>query len=442
MAHRLYWLGALLLWGTLSDGWAQPSVTLSCGRTLHGLTHLNRHSYYGIPFAEPPVGPRRLQPAKVKACPNTDLNATHYGSACLQQDTSFARPQSEDCLNLDMHVPLGDPAAGATTWPTLVWVYGGSNTGGSTNDYMGLTNIVPLAEACVVTMNYRTGALGFLAVDALVEGDERRTAGNYGLTDIVASLEWVQANANAFRCSTSNVTIYGQSSGGTNILALLTNPAHVGLFSAAYALSASTRQDFSREHAASMQMPYLNGTVCRDLQGFALAHCLRAVADPRDLIMTMPDSWDLGIHEVAPGVPNDHNENFVPLNIVDGVTVPMTLQAEYAMALSRPYALDFEEPAIPYPFHLWDWIVLQAAWDMFLPVYQPSTEETRAHDLLVQFLHTFARGQSTLAPFNDGVVNVIDNTTQGILTPQSQYKAARCARLVELGINASYWWIN
>lgn len=110
---------------------------------------------------------------------------------------------------------------------------------GDTIFYRGLDHLPRIVDACLVAPNYRVNVFGWTALQELAAADPRGVAGNYGITDLLVALRWVQDNAAAFGCDPSRVVIYGQSSGGTNIFALLASQAARGLFHGAISLSGS-----------------------------------------------------------------------------------------------------------------------------------------------------------------------------------------------------------
>jgi carboxylesterase type B len=151
-----------------------------------------------------------------------------------------------------------------------------------------------------VSVNYRLGVAGYLAVDALAEGDERGGGyvGNYGVLDCIQALQWVQENARSFGGDPSKVTIYGQSSGGSLVLALLSSPRAAGLYSAAISMSGSPRLNSTIAEAASYwhREPVLNSR-CGDLlldngaDAAELRTCLYSLTTD-ELVLMMPDNWD------------------------------------------------------------------------------------------------------------------------------------------------------
>lgn len=191
-------------------------------------------SFKGVPFAAPPVGDLRWAPPHPVAPWTGERDAGVFGPACPQPQRPDGRPNgggfsgstSEDCLNLNIYAPKAAKHA-----PVMVWIYGGANVFGS--------NAVPSYEGTgfardgvvLVEVNYRLGALGFFAHPALTKAAKPgEMLANYGLMDQLAALAWVQRNITAFGGDPKNVTVFGESAGGVDILALLTSPAAKGLF--------------------------------------------------------------------------------------------------------------------------------------------------------------------------------------------------------------------
>jgi para-nitrobenzyl esterase len=185
--------------------------------------------FLGIPFAAPPVGALRFRPPAPAAAWTAPRAATHRGPACVQPDTGFPRETSEDCLTLNVWAP-----AAAAKEPVLVWIHGGAFFQGSGGDdlYDG-ARLAERSGAIVVTLNYRVGALGFLAHRALAREAGRATAASVGLLDQRAALAWVQRNIGAFGGDPDNVTIFGESAGAWSVCTHLAAPGSRGLFARA-----------------------------------------------------------------------------------------------------------------------------------------------------------------------------------------------------------------
>jgi para-nitrobenzyl esterase len=169
-------------------------------------------------------------------------DATQFGPSCPQPPGPFAPPApfSEDCLYLNVYTPartgndMGNGGQGGR--PVLVWIHGGGLTEEAGRNY----DPAKLAAdgTVVVTINYRLGALGFLAHPALASRPGG-PSGNYGLMDQQAALRWVQDNIRHFGGNPGNVTIAGQSAGGLSVLAQMVSPGARGLFAKAIIQSGS-----------------------------------------------------------------------------------------------------------------------------------------------------------------------------------------------------------
>jgi para-nitrobenzyl esterase len=191
--------------------------------------------FRGIPFAAPPVGDLRWAPPKPAASWTSPRDATKNSVSCMQKMSADGKangggafgPMSEDCLYLNVFAPPG-----AKKTPVMVWLHGGANTLGSGVIY----DMKPFARdgVVVVTINYRLGAFGFFAHPALTKAaTANEPLGNYGLMDQLAGLAWVKRNIAAFGGDPDNITVFGESAGAMDILALLAIPQSKGLFNKA-----------------------------------------------------------------------------------------------------------------------------------------------------------------------------------------------------------------
>ena len=183
--------------------------------------------FLGIPYAAPPVGALRWQPPRPPAPWPGTRAATSYAPHCPQPSGSFGLAStSEDCLYLNVFTPAENKAQGRHL-PVMVWVHGGSLRTGESDDY----NPAGLVRhgVVVVTINYRIGALGFLA-DAALASRPGGPSGDYGLMDQQAALRWVQRDIRGFGGDPGDVTLFGESVGGLSTLAQLVSPGARGLF--------------------------------------------------------------------------------------------------------------------------------------------------------------------------------------------------------------------
>ena len=186
--------------------------------------------FRGIPYAAPPVGDLRWRDPAAVAPWEGVRSATEFGNICHQGGalaamTNESLPtRSEDCLYLNVWTA---GIGGETKRPVMVWIHGGGLTlgWGHQRGYDG-THLAQQGVV-VVSINYRLGALGFLAHPLLTA--EAGVSGNYGLKDQIAALQWVQRNIEAFGGDPGNVTIFGESAGGTSVHALIASPQTKGL---------------------------------------------------------------------------------------------------------------------------------------------------------------------------------------------------------------------
>ena len=223
-------LAAALVAGAVAA--RMPLVTLPDG-TVSGIARAGAIDYRRIPFAAPPVGAFRWRPPQPVEKWSGVRDGSHFAPGCPQIDGLgvFAAPsETEDCLYLNVTVPAGPAVARR---PVLFWIPGGAFFAGSAADYD------PAAFArrgvVVVTANYRVGLLGFFAHPA-IDG-EGHAFGNYGLMDQQAALRWVRANIARLGGDPANVTIAGQSAGGSSVIANLVSPGSQGLYARAISMS-------------------------------------------------------------------------------------------------------------------------------------------------------------------------------------------------------------
>ena len=235
--------------GTAATAWGSggaPIVTTDNG-AVRGMTAGAVDEFLGIPYAAPPTGNLRWRPPQPPSDWQGVRDATQFAPSCPQVPTLFAPSGtfSEDCLYLNVYTP-GLPGGGGDLRlarggdeggrPVLVWIHGGGLTQEGSSNYDG--SRLAAAGAVVVTINYRLGALGFLAHPALASRPGG-PAGNYGLMDQQAALRWVQDNIRQFGGDPHNVAIAGQSAGGLSVLAQLVSAGARGLFQRAIIQSGS-----------------------------------------------------------------------------------------------------------------------------------------------------------------------------------------------------------
>ena len=207
------------------------------GGAIEGIPAKNGiECFKGIPFAAPPVGPLRWKLPQPVIPWEGVRPAKAFGHSSEQNKVAaiamgVAGGLDEDCLHLNVWAP-----SGASRLPVMVWIHGGAFTTGSGS--MPLYDGTRLASkgVVVVTINYRLGALGFMAHPELTK-EGGGSSGNYGIRDQIAALEWVRANIAEFGGNPGNVTIFGESAGAFSVNILAVSPPAKGLFHRAIAQS-------------------------------------------------------------------------------------------------------------------------------------------------------------------------------------------------------------
>ena len=215
------------LHGTAAKAAAGPVVQTGSGK-VQGFITGQVAEFLGLPYAAPPVGKLRWAPPEAPASWTGTRQATTYGNTCAQITTLgvFAGPANnhEDCLFANVFTPDLSTTA---KLPVIVWIHGGGNLDGESNDYDG-SKMAAQGKTVVVTFNYRLNLMGFLAVPSLdIEGHK---FGNYGLLDQQMLLKWVRANIAAFGGDPTNVTLGGQSAGAEDTGFAMLSPGAAGYF--------------------------------------------------------------------------------------------------------------------------------------------------------------------------------------------------------------------
>ena len=190
--------------------------------------------YFGIPYAEAPVGDLRFKKPVPKKAWDECLNADDFSTKCpqlsipVQPDNGI--PQSEDCLYLNIWAPDNNNEKK----PVFFWIFGGGLSAGegSTDTYDG-SEFAKNGDVIVVTFNYRVGIFGGFFNFAALPGMEGKYEVNTGMYDILEALKWVNENIEAFGGDKDNITLCGESAGASLAALLLYWPEAEGLFAKA-----------------------------------------------------------------------------------------------------------------------------------------------------------------------------------------------------------------
>jgi para-nitrobenzyl esterase len=269
------------------SGPTQPtSVISTASGPVSGLDDGSLVAWLGLPYAAPPVGDLRWRPPEASEKWKDVLKADHLAPACLQNGNLgvFATPGGgEDCLYLNVYADkqaYNRARSSEKKLPVFVWIHGGAlHVGqGADNNPRALASD---GKALVVTINYRLGIFGILAHPALA--NEGHAVANYGQMDQTQALRWVQDNIASFGGDPKNVTISGESSGGTSVVAQILSPWSAGLFQQAVEMSGGAMMIREPHFGAVTTLPtaeklgqgFAKAVGCTDLA--TAAACLRAL---------------------------------------------------------------------------------------------------------------------------------------------------------------------
>ena len=200
-------------------------------------------NYDDIPYAKPPISDLRWKAPRDFLNPKNTIEQ-RTNNFCTQEPSSMGGMPgkdilvgSEDCLYLDIKVPF---KKSPELLPVMFWIHGGGNTSGL-KDLYDYSKMVNRHDVIVVTINYRLGAFGWFthpAVQGNQDGIDKTS--NFGTLDIIQALKWVNMNIELFGGDPDNITIFGESAGGHNVLSLLVAPQAKGLFHKAISQSGYT----------------------------------------------------------------------------------------------------------------------------------------------------------------------------------------------------------
>lgn len=212
------------------------AVTTTASGKVRGFIHNGIFTYKGIPYARaerfmPPVKPEPWEGVR---------SSTSWGPVAplmtpttqVQDEPEFVFDHdwgytNEDCLRINIWTPS---ISDGKKRPVMFWIHGGGFTAGSSQElpsYHG-ENLSRKGDVVVVSVNHRLNVLGFLDLSAY--GEEYKHSANNSMLDLVAALEWVNANIGNFGGDPGNVTIFGQSGGGAKVNTLMAMPKAKGLF--------------------------------------------------------------------------------------------------------------------------------------------------------------------------------------------------------------------
>jgi para-nitrobenzyl esterase len=210
--------------------------------------------FRGVPYAQPPVGPRRFCPPVACEPWKGVRDARHVGPIAYQFPTDLEEmqgrmdlPQSEDCLTLNIWTPRPDGGCR----PVMAWIHGGAYLNGTgAAEWFDGTSFATRHDVVLVTINYRLAIFGYLHLAGLAP--QEVGSGNCGLLDQIAALRWISENIASFGGDPGNVTVFGESAGAMSIGVILGTPEAAGLFHRAILQSGAAANVTTAEDATAV----------------------------------------------------------------------------------------------------------------------------------------------------------------------------------------------
>lgn len=342
--------------GQPERGDLEPQEARTTSGVIAGTIEDGLRVFKGVPYAAAPVGALRFQPPQPHPGWSEALQSQAFGAICPQRNRRGELVGAEDCLSLNIWQPLEAPGAGEPK-AVMVWIHGGAFIQGSSMVpiYDG-ARLAQDGEVVVVSLNYRLGALGFLATEGLIEESEEDTAGNYGLLDQIAALRWVQENIAEFGGDPQRVTIFGESAGGASVCALMGAPRADGLFHRAIIESGGGCYSFPQLRSAGPQSSAVEiGAQLVSAAGCdaepspaTKLECMRALpAQALTEALGMIDASGLGLPDVGPTI----DSAVIPMQPLSRVTsgaapdVPVLLGSNADEAAIFTQAIPIEDRA-------------------------------------------------------------------------------------------------
>eukprot|EP01084_Bolivina_argentea_P123265 218455_1 len=270
---------------------------------------LNVARFYSIPYILPPIDDLRWSNSilienysdpntnKHGVCNNNNkINATYHRSRCYQPTWFNASnlpewpSQSEDCVHLDIYTPTLHNTQ--ESLPVFVYFHGGSLFNGGNFQY-NFTNFSANMNVVVVVPNYRLGVLGFLAFKQLTQNSQTKTSGNYALFDLYTSLKWIQKYIGKFGGNSDDVTITGQSSGGTNVWLMMGSELTKGLFHRGIAVSPGMMIQADLSFVEKQGQVIVDAVGCNnsDYTNQQMVNCMRSINPNKLTEISWTDNW-------------------------------------------------------------------------------------------------------------------------------------------------------
>lgn len=224
----------------------KTKVVTNSGPIIGYIDELGIYKWFGIPFAEPPVDELRWNAPKKINNWERQKEANSFSQPCVQFQSSLTadglvKPGaiigSEDCLYLNIYAP--HLKNNNELLPVMIWIHGGGNTTGMPSEYHP-EKFVRSENIIFISISYRLGFFGWLSHPLIRQQEGINATSNFGLLDQILAIKWIKDNIQFFGGDSNNTTIFGESAGGQNVIALYTSPLAKGLFEKAISQSGGT----------------------------------------------------------------------------------------------------------------------------------------------------------------------------------------------------------
>ena len=318
---------------------AEKIISTSSG-TITGFEMDKVMNWHDIPYAKPPIGDLRWKAPQLILKSNKKIIAQE-GNFCIQEPYERGGAPgdedvsgSEDCLYLDIQAPLSHVDS---KLPVMFWIHGGGNTSGLKDSY-NFSKLVKKEKVIVVSINYRLGAFGWFthpSIQSLQSGLDKSS--NFGTLDIIAALRWTQENIEKFGGDPNNVTIFGESAGGHNVLSLLVSKEAKGLFHKAisqsgYTTTYSIEEAYKPKESSNTSDASSSEIFSRLLKSidYSKPETEIDIAEQRKILKEI-NAYELFL------LYQDDEVNSIPLITEDGITMPFEGMKS---ALSNPKHLN------------------------------------------------------------------------------------------------------
>lgn len=304
------------------------------GGHVQGVLSESSVVYRGIPYAAPPVGDLRWeQPQPVEPW-DTVMLADHWSAASWQaphdpNDGNYGvefysqdPPFSEDCLYLNVWTPLAASAHPERKLPVAVWIHGGAFHAGWGFEPEFDGEAWAARGVILVTINYRLGIFGFMSHPLLTAANAEGISGNYGIYDQLKALQWVHQNIAVFGGDPDNVTIFGQSAGGSSVRTLVSSPLAKPYISKAIIMSSGGFSRTNRSTKTQAEADALHKEVL-DAAGLTTVEQLRAadwqtLYDAQQQYVAKTGNWRLSFpHIDGKLIVKDFNEAVMDQTVAD-----------------------------------------------------------------------------------------------------------------------------